>query len=68
MDERRKLKRRKAMKFLPSASLLVLEVHHQVLLLLLPPLLRAALALLLPTRSSAQGHGNQRNAESFPGR
>lgn len=66
MDERRKLKRRKAMKFLPSASLLVLEVHHQVLLL--PPLLRAALALLLPTRSSAQGHGNQRNAESFPGR
>lgn len=54
------------MKFLSSASLLVLEVHHQVLLL--PPLLRAALALLLPTRSSAEGHGNQRNAESFPGR
>lgn len=53
------------MKFLPSASLLVLEVHHQVLL---PPLLRAALALLLPTWSSAQGHGNQRNAESCLGR
>lgn len=61
MDERRKMKRRKAMKFLPSASLLLLEMHHQVLLL---PLLRAALALLLPTWSSAQGHGNQRNAES----
>lgn len=63
----RKMKRRKAMKSLPSASLLLLEMHHQVLLLL-PPLLRAALALLLPTWSSAQGHGNQRNAESFPGR
>lgn len=62
----RKLKRRKAMKFLPSASLLVLEVHHQVPLLSL--LLRAALALLLPTWSSAQGHGNQRNAEFSLGR